>query len=121
MNAYSILLSVALTWMPTINGVRSNFGEYEPPYWLGISVPPQEEVMVEVYQLNELLFMWEQGTDWDLYYVTQYEPIYFYENGIQVGTIIPEPTTFMFITASLVFLRNQQRTKNKINSVISLN
>ena len=107
----TLLITVMLAWMPTVDGGRVNFGAYEVPYWLGVSIPPYEDVYVAAFQNNELLFVIGEGTDTFLYYVEKEDPILFYENGEYVGQLIPEPNSMILFSFGLYLLRSQRKNK----------
>jgi len=91
------LLLCALSWLPTVNEQRVGFGYQEPPYWLGVSMMPNEVVNVQAFVDGEELFRITHGTDWKLAWIDSYEPVEFYEDGKYVGQIVPEPlTAFLF-------------------------
>ncbi len=107
----TLIVMSLLTWMPTVNHRRVDFGvQEETPYWLGVSVPPFEVVDITAVQNNNVLFSIGEGTHTFLYYVENDAPILFYENGVFVGEIVPEPN--MFILFSLgVFLLKKKRNR----------
>jgi hypothetical protein len=108
-NLLAMLLVSSVGWVPTIDGERVEFGYYKPPYDLGITFAPHEEGgWITAKQMDEVLFTVNDGTHWKLAYIESYEPIYFYEDGVFVGVIVPEPSTMSLFVLGLLYLRNRK-------------
>ncbi len=108
-NLLAMLLVSSVGWTPTINGERVEFGYYEPPYYLGVTFVPYEEGgWIIAKQMDEVLFSANNGTYWELAYIESYEPIYFYEDGVLVGVIVPEPSTMSLFILGLLCLKNRK-------------
>ena len=99
-----IACSVLSNWFPMVDGERVSFGEYEPEYWLGVSVLPEHSTHISVFQNNELLFQHTVGTTAHAYYVTDSVPVLFYENEQLVGALVPEPNTMLLFLTGVVLL-----------------
>ena len=98
MTAIPLVLSAILAWMPTVDGQRVGFGYHEPPYWLGISIPPWSHAEVIAKQNEQVLFVFGNGTHTQLSYIDSNIPIEFYENNRHIGTIVPEPTALTLLS-----------------------
>ena len=103
---FLFIASVCFGWYPTIDGQRVEL-DYttEAPYHLGISAPPGDIVDIKTIQNGLSLFEIDNfmGTDFNLYFVTDPSPVFFYENGIYEGQIVPEPATITLFVLSLTF------------------
>ena len=103
---FLFIASVCFGWYPTIDGQRVEL-DYttEAPYHLGISAPPGEIVDIKSIQNGLSLFEIDNftGTNFDLYFVTDPNPVSFYENGVYKGQIVPEPLSITLFLLSLPF------------------
>ena len=103
---FLFIASVCFGWYPTIDGQRVEL-DYTAtaPYHLGISAPPGDIVDIKTIQNGLSLFEIDNfmGTDFNLYFVTDPSPVFFYENGIYEGQIVPEPATITLFLLSLTF------------------
>jgi len=98
----TLLITLAMA-LPTIDGQRVDYGYHEPPYWLGFSVPPFQPANIQAIHEGEVLFTIQQGTEFNLAYIDTRSPITFYNHGIQIGQITPEPTTLISILTGILF------------------
>jgi hypothetical protein len=103
--------NTAHAFMPTVNSKRVEYGYYEPPYWLGLSVPPNEYKWIDVFQDNQRLCSWQgNGTEFKLCYITDTAPVYIYDNGKLAGTMIPEPATMILAAIGVFFTKTLRRS-----------
>jgi len=105
------MFSCVFAWMPVIDSQRVQLDATAPiPYWLGISCPPGEIIDVQALQGGQVLFDLQgfTGTSFKLAYIDSYFPVYFYEDNLYSGRIVPEPGTLGLILTGTLILRRKK-------------
>jgi len=101
-----LLITLALA-LPTVNGQRVDYGTYEAPYWLGFSIPPFQAMDIKAVQDGAVLFQIQHGTEFNLAYIDNPAAITFYDHGVQIGQIVPEPTTLLLLLPGVLLRRRK--------------
>jgi len=106
---YLLFLLLSITTfaaIPTVNGYRTPVNtQIEFPFWLGVSAPAGENVVVKALQDYNTLFVSAGTTNTKMFFVQKYTPILFYYNDCYAGRYtsnIPEPATLMFFLLALI-------------------
>ena len=109
MTSLSLVLSVMMAWMPTVDGNRVSlpYTHDAIPYVLGISVPPPDVAHITITQGDTLFDGYASG-EVGVGVVTGYDPVLFYEDGRYVGCIVPEPATISMLIFGTLLLRRKR-------------
>ena len=116
---FLFIASVCFGWYPTVDGQRVQLDYITTaPYHLGLSSPPGEIVDIKSIQSGLTLFEIDgfTGTNFNLYTVTGYDPVSFYENGAYVGTIVPEPATILLLLSGIYGHQNYNRRRRNTSN-----
>ena len=98
---------------PTIDGAREElpYIQAEIPYLLGISVPPPSVIDITVMQGIEQIYSGQAMGTFDIMQITSLIPVLFYEDGVYVGQVVPEPASIFMIYVCGTYLRHKHNKR----------
>ena len=116
MTALSLICSAITVTMcqfyPTIDGARVDlpYTVDSVPWVLGISVPPPSVIDITVMQGIEQIYSGRASGTFDIMQITSPIPVLFYEDGVYVGQVVPEPASICLwgVLVPLMCRRNRR-------------